>query len=95
MVLDGPKHSAGFGWRSASCDKSFILQELLEYWSYVRSECYYLTRRGVQTSREVPPQTTSADPAEGSRTFDYGYLCNLCSVRLAHHAPIEILIHTK
>lgn len=23
------------------------------------------------------------------------YLCNLCSVRLAHHAPIEILIHTK
>lgn len=76
MVLDGPKPSAGFGWRSASCDKSFILQELLEYWSYVRSgarsECYYLTRRGVQTSREVPPPTTSADPAEGSRTFDYG-----------------------
>lgn len=84
---------------------------------------YHLTRRGVQTSREVPPQSTSADPAEGSRTFNYSsagattwnllhsletvhiliphpaveldYLCNLCSVRLAHHAPIERSIHSK
>lgn len=29
VVLDGPKPSIGFGWRSLTCDKSSILQELL------------------------------------------------------------------
>lgn len=30
LVVDGPKPSIGFGWRSVTCDKSSILQELLE-----------------------------------------------------------------